>query len=461
MTAYISCERCDFRPGDYINQQYLVEKTLGEGTFGKVYRIKDSLGKIYAIKLLKLWTVESRDREKLMKRFDMEYEAGQIQSNYLVHSFNKGIAKGNPYILMEYCPGGDLLQAAESRKMDFAIVASEVLYGLRDLHKCGKVHRDLKPENVLFRQNGSAVLTDFGISGDQNKRMTECNFLGTPQQIFGTYGYMPPEQVNPKRGDATVLPTTDIFSFGVMMYQMLTYEMPFGPLNSEGDLPNYLGNGKKGNWDKDLLKRMPNGEKWVPVIDGCLVPDFKRRLQTVDNVLSLLPCAGKSQSSYRPSSIPQPDMQIKNGVLLRVMQGEEYGKVYKLDKLLAPNCNLITVGRYDENIYNHIAIKEEESCYISRIHCTLELDYERGKWIIRDGQWRSECPIALRSKELFPCKLCTASCNKDFYENSRSFWKNSLNGTYINSTDVTTNGVTISPGDIISIGDVKLRVEGY
>lgn len=106
--------------------------------------------------------------------------------------------------------------------MDWVKIAHQVLYGLRALHQCGKVHRDLKPENVLLNKSGTAVLTDFGISGDRNKRMTERNILGKPRQIFGTYAYMPPEQVKRNRGDATVLPTTDIFSFGVMMYQLLT-----------------------------------------------------------------------------------------------------------------------------------------------------------------------------------------------------------------------------------------------
>lgn len=460
MRNYIPCERCDFHPGDYIDRQYIVEKSLGEGTFGKVFRVKDFSGNVYALKLLKLWMVDPQERQKLLKRFELEYETGQIPSNYLVRSKGKGEAKGNPYILMEFCSGGDLLQAAETQQIDFSKIGSEILFGLKDLHKCGKVHRDLKPENVLIKENGTAVLTDFGISGDQNKRMTERNIMGTPKQIFGTYGYMPPEQVNPKRGDATVLPTTDIFSFGVMMYQLLTYQMPFGPLSCENDLPMYLLNAKNGSWDRTLLQRTINGMEWLRLIEGCLVPDFKRRLQNVDEVLELLPKAGRMKDSYQSvsSSITKPNMQIKNGVLLRIMQGEEYGKVYKLDELLHGNCKVLTIGRHNEDIYNKIAIKEEETAYISRCHCTLELDYGNGQWIIRDGQWRNDCPIALRSRYDFPCLECTSGCLPKYHTNS---WRFSLNGTYVNSKEVDMNGMPIKTGDIISIGDVKLRVEEY
>lgn len=436
MADYISCDRCDFKIGDGIDGRYIVDKPLGEGTFGIVFRVKDTSGNHYALKLLKLWKVESQERRKLLKRFDLEYETGQIPSNYLVHSRDKGMVNGNPYILMDYCPGGDLLQVMESSSIDLIKIAHEVLYGLRDLHQCGKVHRDLKPENVLLKQDGTAVLTDFGISGDQNKRMTERGIMGTPKQIFGTYGYMPPEQINPKRGDATVLPTTDIFSFGVMMYQLLTGKMPFGSLAHEKDLMPYVQNGKDGNWNRFLLQESCVGKLWSPLIEGCLIPDFKKRLQNIDAVLALLPDQSGHKETYHSvnSSITSPNMQIKKGVQFRIMQGEEYGKVYKLEEFLCDNRRIITIGRNDGDIRNVIAIKEEESCYISRKHCTLELDYGLGGWIIRDGQWE---------------------------RTATNGWRLSMNGTYVNSTEVTMNGMRIVPGDIVSIGDVKLRVEGY
>ena len=423
-------QRCSLSIGDNIDGRYSVTRVLGEGSFGKVYSVKDHYENQYALKLLKLWEVPPEIRESLIARFDMEFETARIDSDYLVHSISHGFLEGNPYIVMEFCPGGDLLNLYAEGSVDNTKVAKHVLMGLKALHNKGKVHRDLKPENVLIKSNGDFALTDFGISGDRNKRMTERNIVGKPKQIFGTYAYMPPEQLNPRK-DATVLPTTDIFSFGVMMFQLLTGELPFGLLDSERDLVPYLKHGKRGEWNRNLLNSTKKGKEWYDLIEGCLIPDFHNRLQTTDAVLQLVP--HEQRISVKDVKI---DFQTKitNGVLLRVMQGEEHGRVYKLDDLLRGECSILSMGRKDEGVYNDIAITEEDSSYISRKHCTLELDYEIGSWIIRDGQWD---------------------------RNYTGGWKRSTNGTYVNSKEVNVNGMVFSPGDIISIGDTKLRVEGY
>ena len=428
-------QRCSFKVGDTIDNVYRVDKVLGEGTFGVVYAVSDSFGSKFALKLLRLWEVHPDIREGLLKRFDMEFKTGQIPSDYLVHSVGKGFAFGNPYIVMELCSGGDLITISEHSQLDLPKVATHVLRGLGALHSCGKVHRDLKPENVLLKGDGHFALTDFGISGDRNKRMTECNILGKPQQIFGTYAYMPPEQLNPKK-NATVLPTTDIFSFGVMMYQLITGELPFGPLDDESDLVSYLRNGKNGNWDSKKLYKSENGRQWEGMIAGCLEPKFSDRLQTVADVLRLvpnIPHENRNQERHQKAEIPFQS-RIVNGVLLRIMQGEEYGKVYYLDNMLKGDKAILTVGRRDDHVKNDISIMENDSSYISRRHCTLELDYNIGCWIIRDGQW-------------------------DRY--TTGGWRKSTNGTFVNSTEVSRSGIPFNPGDIISIGDTKLRAEGY
>ncbi len=430
MSDYMCANRCVFHPGDTVGSKYRVRKMLGAGTFGCVYLVTDGHGE-YALKLLKLWEVPAQERPELLKRFDMEYQTGLIASNYLVHSIEKGSAEGNPYIVMEFCEGGDLMTAAERGQVDFTRAARHVLYGLRDLHRHGKVHRDLKPENVLLRADGTAILTDFGISGDQNNRMTQRGILGVPQQRFGTFAYMPPEQVNPKRGNATVLPTTDIFSFGVMMYQLLTYQLPFGDLQTEADLPRYTGNGKRGIWNRQLLSQAQNGAAWLRLIEGCLEPDFRQRLQDADAVLALLPQGGGSgiyQPVYGASQITS-NAPACGSVRLKIMQGEEYGRTYLLTDYLQGMRRIVTVGRASDDVSNDIAITENMSNYVSRSHCTLEMNNQTGLWIIRDGQWRNKA------------------------------WQLSLNGTYVNSVEAGKDGIALKIGDIISIGDVKIRVE--
>ena len=425
---YTPVQRCHFDIGDVLDNQYIIEEELGEGACGKVFKVIDDAGHAYALKLMKLWEISPDVRQQFVARFDMEYETGRIGSHYIVHAVNHGIVKGNPYLVMEYITNRDLKKWMKRMKPDWIRIGKETLYGLKDLHSCGKVHRDLKPSNVLIRGDGTVALTDFGISGDRNKRLTEQNTQGVPQQIIGSYPYMPPEQLEPQ-AEATVLPTTDIFSFGVMMFELITGQLPFGVIENMSDLERYKRNVLEEKWDK---KKIVESE-FAPVIAGCLKADYKKRLQSADEVLKRMP-HGDRETSYI-SGLPPVQMKAQNGYLLRIMQGEEYGKTYQLNALLHNGNRLITVGRQEAVVHNAIPIKESRSNYISRQHCTLEMELDTGEWFIRDGQWTG---------------------NRTETNN----WKHSRNGTFVNSSEVTYEGMVLHPGDIISIGDVKLRVEG-
>ena len=268
-------------------------------------------------------------------------------------------------------------------------------------------------------------MTDFGIAGDRNKRMTERNIFGKPNQIFGTYAYMPPEQVNRMRGEATVLPTTDIFSFGVLAFQLLTGSLPFGELSSHNELALYQKRGKNGDWNQQKLTQLKHREQWQQLFAGCLNPDFKKRFQSVQEVLEHLPAISQvpMERGYCPP-------QTVNGFCIRIMQGEEYGKIYQLSELIKYGNRILTIGRERDNLLH---ITEQQSAYISRHHCTIETNPATDKWIIRDGQWQKELKL----------------------------WQESSNGTYVNSTQVTKQGHILKIGDIISIGDVKMRFENY
>ncbi len=438
MTSYIPSrlpipERYDCKVGDIIGEKYRIESILGQGSFGYVYKVTDSSGQVWALKLLRLWEVPSSIRQPLIERFDMEYRTGRISSRNLVHSADSGFLKGNPYIVMEFCDGGDLTQYIGKPDAPLPRFALEILNGLNDLHMNGKVHRDLKPENVLLKHDGTAVLTDFGISGDRNKRMTERNIFGKPYQIFGTYAYMPPEQVNRARGNSTVLPTTDLFSFGVVMYQMITGVLPFGPLEDENDLVRYQRRGKTGEWDRGKLLSSPIGYLWERLLARCLMPDLKERIQTAREAMSLVPQYGsfsqKSFLSYQNSKdLLKSSEPTSKGARFRVMQGLEHGTVYDLAALIqVSGRRIITVGRENGN---SVQLKDYSDSYMSRRHFTVE-ESTAGYWILRDGQWDPQ----------------------------KMVWTESTNGTYINSSKVSVDGMALNNGDIITAGDVKLRFE--
>ena len=425
-------DRCDFRQGETIKGRYTVNKVLGEGSFGKVYLVSDYNGQKFAFKLLRLWEVPPEIRQPLTERFEMEFKTGQIQSENLVQSLDFGTIGGNPYIVMEFCPGGDLSQQL-GRCGDRAVtICQEILMGLNALHINAKVHRDLKPENVLFKANGVAALTDFGIAGDRNHRMTQRNIFGKPNQIFGTYAYMPPEQVNRARGDATVLPTTDIFSFGALAFQLLTGELPFGTLESHNDLVSYQKRGKEGNWSRSLLYGVRNGRAWERVIDACLQPDFKLRAQSVNEVMRLLP-ENRQPQQYRSVPMEMPTYQPQantNGYQLNIMAGEEYGRHIDLTKLMRERGRILTIGRAAEN---DIVLKSVIDCFVSRYHCTIKAEDDGTQWHLQDGQFNSESGQRVPSR----------------------------NGVYVNSSQVGSYGYYLKPGDIITIGEVKMRLENY
>lgn len=418
--------RFDCKPGDIISEKYTLVSSLGQGAFGQVFKVEDKSGQVWALKLLRLWDVPSDIRQPLVERFEMEYKTGRINSPYLVHSIDFGFLNGNPFIVMEYCPGGDLASRIGDRSLQLGKVLYEILQGLKALHVNGKVHRDLKPENVLYKADGHVALTDFGISGDRNKRMTERNLFGKPNQIFGTYAYMPPEQVNRSAGNSTVLPTTDIFSFGVLAYQLITGKLPFGKLDDQNDLVYYQRKSKAGEWDRSALA----GSPYLNMVSSCLEPNYKLRIKSVDDVLRSFPQSGISKEmpvQYQPCP---PSTRNLRRPCIRITDGEDYGHEFFLDEISdATKKMIITAGRDDSNL---IQLKDFSSFHTSRQHMTFERKPD-GRYYLRDGQWIPEERI----------------------------WKVSSNGTFINSIQVDENGIQLNDGDVISAGDIKMIFNFY
>jgi len=414
--------------GDIIGN-YQIVRELGAGTYGIVFEAKNTATrKSFALKMLKLYEIAlDKDRKDIVKRFEMEAETGRIQSSNLVHSHDYGWVKGNPYFVMDYCPYGDLRKKMNRNLSmdDVHKYALGILFGLKDLHKHGKVHRDLKPDNVLIDNNNNAILTDFGIAGHQNVRMS-FNMLGKPRQIFGTYAYMPPEQQKPPNKIVTVLPTTDIFSFAVLLYEMYTNKLPFGPLRNDEDLINYLKNVKDGKWKNIQTLRKDIPENWVNLINKNLNPDYKQRSQSIDEMLKEIGENAFVDKSYK-------HLSSTDNIAIKVMQGSRYGYIYQISELLIEQSEgFITLGRDDDDTKNDIHIVEEETCFISRHHATIEkISGEVDGWFILDGQW-----------------------NKDEHK-----WKLSKNGTFINGIQANSEErIALKPNDIITFGDTTLKV---
>lgn len=392
---------------------YIIDGKLGEGRFGVVYKGSHTLtAEQVAIKFLKVWSVPDHARNNLIKRFELEYETGKIDSEYLIHSFEISELEGIPYFVMEFCSGGNL-----ERKINTGInenegrrIAAGILKGLNDLHRNGKIHRDLKPENVLFDSNNRPKLTDFGISGHINIQLTVVNQDDRPEQIFGSYAYMAPEQLSPRKRKNTLLPTIDIFSFGVVCYELFHKKLPFGRWEFQNDIDPYIRRAALGQYDE--IKPDLNPE-WKRIIDGCLTPDREERFQNTDEIFNEL--------NQEHKEIKDP---IDRNFTLQVLDGEEYGRFYKLTL-----SSLLTLGRDTEYTINDIPLVENITNYISRSHATFE-------WIddsayLRDGQWNQELKL----------------------------WKLSKNGTFINGKPVDGfEGYKLFKNDVITIGNTSLKI---
>lgn len=414
MIAY----RCDYKDGDLIDGRYRVESQLGTGSFGNVYKVRDADNRVYALKLLRLWDVPDGIHDELVKRFEMEFRVSHTNSEYFVRSYESGHVNGNPYFIMEYCPGGNLSQLGEKALDNLTKISHDILRGLHELHSSGLVHRDLKPENVMIKENGIAALTDFGIVGDKNRRMTSTNWRGRPRQVFGTYLYMSPEQADRAAGGVTYLPTADIFSFGVMMYEIITQgSFPFGELKDQKDLLPYQANAKKGIWNYKLLRQSSIGVQWERIIRKCLMADYRLRYHSVQEIIADIPGISWSGGSHTG--------EVKRII---ITLGSEIGKEFILSDLLQNSKRMLRLGReYD----NDIVLKETLSSYVSRYHFTLEMDKDGTSWYIRDGQWRMD----------------------------QKQWVPSTNGTYLGPVKLRTERTKLSVGDVITVGDIKILIE--
>jgi len=211
--------------GTLFDGRYQILRKLGAGGMANVYLAEDQeLGRRVAIKIL---NERHANDEQFVERFRREAKnAAALSHPNIVSIYDRGEAEGTYYIAMEYLDGRSLKELLLSRgDAPIAVVveyAGQILSALRFAHRHGIVHRDIKPHNVLVDSEGRVKVTDFGIARAGTSQMTEAG------SIVGTAQYLSPEQA--RGGD--VDQRSDLYSLGVLMYEMLTGEVPFS-----GDTP--------------------------------------------------------------------------------------------------------------------------------------------------------------------------------------------------------------------------------
>jgi len=208
--------------GETIAERYELEEVVGQGGMSTVYKAHDSLLERYVA--LKVLHQQYNEDEDFVERFKREARSvAQLQHPNIVTVIDRGEEDGRQYIVFEFIDGENLkelvVRKGRLEVRDALEIADEVAQGLAFAHENGLVHRDVKPQNVLLNGDGRAKVTDFGIarSLDVEHGVTQT---GT---ILGTSNYIAPEQATGQPVDAH----TDVYSLGIVLYEMITGELPF------------------------------------------------------------------------------------------------------------------------------------------------------------------------------------------------------------------------------------------
>ncbi len=200
--------------------RYLILRKLGSGGMAEVYLAEDQeLGRKVALKMLN--ERHARD-EQFVERFKREARnAAGLSHPHIVRIYDRGQAEGTYYIAMEYLDGPTLkellIRKGPTPPLTAIKFAREILSALAEAHRHEIVHRDVKPQNVIVSPDWQVKVTDFGIARSGASQMTEVG------SIVGTAQYLSPEQA---RG-APVDQRSDLYSLGIVLYEMLTGSVPF------------------------------------------------------------------------------------------------------------------------------------------------------------------------------------------------------------------------------------------
>src|SRR4051794_1853231 len=211
--------------GQQFDGRYLIERKLGSGGMADVYLAEDQeLGRNVALKLL---NERHANDDQFVERFRREAQsAAGLNHPNIVSIFDRGQAEGTYYIAMEYLEGRtlkELLVRNGPTPVPIAIdYARQILGAIAFAHRNGIVHRDIKPHNIVVRKDGRLKVTDFGIARSGASQMTEAG------SIVGTAQYLSPEQARGAPVDAR----SDLYSLGIVLYEMLTGKVPY-----TGDAP--------------------------------------------------------------------------------------------------------------------------------------------------------------------------------------------------------------------------------
>jgi serine/threonine protein kinase len=314
--------------GEHIERYQILEK-LGEGGMATVYRARDTrLERDVALKLIRRSAFPPEMLNNILARFEREAKSlARLSHPNIVTVHDYGEFDGAPYLVLEFCPGGDLRQLLHGKPMDWREAIQLILpvaRALRAAHQAGVIHRDVKPSNIMFTKEGEPKLSDFGIAKilETNEAAT---LTGTGVGV-GTPGYMAPEQWT---GETS--PKSDQYGLGIVLYELLTGRKPYEADTPAGVLikqtsqplppprqfteviPAALEAALLKSLEREPGKRFPDMDAFVKAFEGLLVPGVDANTPT-DYFKTVY---AASASADEPKAVlPAKKLPIMNMVLI-------------------------------------------------------------------------------------------------------------------------------------------------
>ena len=312
--------------GQKISDRYQIIKSIGEGGMANVYLAYDTiLERNVAVKVLR---GDLANDEKFVRRFQREaLQASSLSHPNIVEVYDVGEDNGEYYIVMEYVEGKHLKNLLKKRgKLTIPEVVDimlQVTSGLSIAHDSYIIHRDIKPQNIMILDNGLVKRTDFGIALAMNStQLTQTN------SVMGSVHYLPPEQASGK--GATL--QSDIYSLGILMYELLTGKLPF---RGENAVEIAL---------KHLKETMPSIRKEIPdipqsienIILRATAKNPKNRYADAREMHEdLKTCLDESRKNEIKISYKYPEVDLDDGKMLKIKNEKENLTKKESDEIIA------------------------------------------------------------------------------------------------------------------------------
>jgi serine/threonine protein kinase/tetratricopeptide (TPR) repeat protein len=356
---------------------YRIESVLGEGGMGVVYRALDTkLNRPVAVKVLSDDLADATSR----RRFQREAQtASSLNHPHILTVHDAGEVDGRQYLVTELVDGGTLRDWVRAQKRGWSQIV-ELLEGVADglaaAHEAGILHRDIKPTNILVAKNGYAKLADFGLAKLAGGSEGEITRTSTEQATgpgfaIGTVAYMSPEQAAGKPLDAR----SDIFSFGVVLYEMATGALPF-----RGESPGIIFESILNRAPVPPVRLNPDlPAELERIIDKCLEKDRNLRYQHASEIRRDLQHLKRDTASGRAAAVigaPQRRKVIVPvaAVVVLAIVGAGYLYFHRKPKLtdkdtivLADFTNTTGDPVFDGTLRQGLSVQLEQSPFLSRV----------------------------------------------------------------------------------------------